>query len=338
MFTMTHDAKRTGNALAITLTMILASCSDDGQTIGRVFAAGGSNGSSKPSGSGGTANESNAEATGGNTHPLSTPHTSGSVMDPNGGATGQYSTYSLGGASSTLSSTLGGQGGATATQSSSSKGSDDNTVIDDMEAGTGRILTRDQRKGVWYAFAAVDPERPTWVGGTLWPPITSPGVPIETSVIQGGRVGSTHAMHAYGSESDTTERYWYAGIGVDLMFDGSHYGTYDASAYEGITFWIRGNPTELQVRVSTTPTTAVEYGGTCTEADCDPHNAPIEANSSWHQIWVPFSNLKQTIYGPGLIFDPSALTNIQFYCPIGCSSFDFWIDDLAFYKACAPNC
>lgn len=31
-------------------------------------------------------------------------------------------------------------------------------------------------------------------------------------------------------------------IGVDLNFDGLHYGTYDASAYDGILFWARGTP------------------------------------------------------------------------------------------------
>jgi len=46
-------------------------------------------------------------------------------------------------------------------------------------------------------------------------------------------------MHVYGSSSSTTN--WLAGIGSDLASDGVTYGTFDASAYQGVTFWIRGS-------------------------------------------------------------------------------------------------
>jgi len=199
------------------------------------------------------------------------------------------------------------------------------SLIDDMEDGTGHIRRCTERQGVWYAFAALN------FPGTIWPEVTTPGVPVETSAIDGGRGSSRRAMHAYGSSSNTAN--WLAGIGLDLAFDGVTYGTFDASAYRGVTFWIRGSASAgfsgFEFRISTTRTTLAKYGGTCEEEPCWPHGVRISLESEWKKVSVPFTVL--TRYISDEPFKPSEITNLQFYCSEGCSSFDIWVDDIAFY-------
>ncbi len=217
-------------------------------------------------------------------------------------------------------------------------------LIDDMEHGNGQILNREGRVGVWYAFNDT-PGRTA--SGTQWPAPTTPGVTIPTSVIDGGRGCSTRAMRSYGGGFD----YWGAGIGFDLGFDGQTYRTYDASAYAGITFWARGQPeTIMQVRISTAATTRAEWGGTCPKEPCPlPHQTTLVFGSQWTQYWIPFSTLHQEIYNGAASFQSNQLTNVQFLVPLPfprvslwpydtIQSFDFWVDDVAFYADPPPCC
>jgi hypothetical protein len=220
-------------------------------------------------------------------------------------------------------------------------------LIDDMESGTGRILDNEGRLGVWYTFND-QTDSPGNASGTQWPARTTPGVPIPTSVIDGGRGCSTRAMHSYGSGF----RDWGAGIGFDLGFDGQTYRTYDASAYAGITFWARGLPeTVMQVRISTAVTTHAEWGGTCPQELCPfPYHSTLTLSSQWTQYWIPFADLYQVSWSTPANFQLNQLTNIQFFVPgltqcedwqWGCNdtqTFDFWVDDVAFYADPPPCC
>ena len=201
-------------------------------------------------------------------------------------------------------------------------------TIDDMEDGTGHICRGANRDGVWYAFNDGD--------GTQWPAPTTPGIPIETSVVPGGRGQSQRAVHTYGSANQ------WAGIGLDLAFDGTSYDVYDASAYDGITFWARGDSC-IDARIGTVPTTSTQWGGTCTldtppvGEGCVPHFSYIMLSDDWMQYWVPFDRLSDALEGDQtrVEFGPSELTNVQFR--VGGGAFDFWIDDIAFFVG-LPDC
>ena len=206
------------------------------------------------------------------------------------------------------------------------------SLIDDMENGSGRILNTDGRVGAWYAF---DSE-----GSNQWPAPTTPGVPIETSQIPNGRCSSQRAMHTYGDLSD------WGGIGFDLKFDGTTYGTYDASAYDGITFWARGSPDYIQVRIGTAETTSTKYGGTCTLDDpgsgvsegCQPAYRTIYLGDDFVQYWVPFATLwPPANSAPAVPFDQTLLTNVQFYNNSSDLPIDYWVDDVYFYGG-VPGC
>ncbi len=194
-------------------------------------------------------------------------------------------------------------------------------TISDLEDGTGRICEGNGRKGVWYAF---NDSR-----STQWPAPTAPGTPIAPSLIPGGREESTRAMHTFGDGFSE----WGAGIGFDLVLDGTEYSTYDASAYDGIAFWAKSEagPASISVRISTSATTLVKYGGTCLNEPCHPLATELGLSSEWNHYFIPFARLDTG--GP---VDRSQLTNVQFMTPEG-SAFDYWVDDVRFFVG-APVC
>lgn len=255
----------------------------------------------------------------------------------NTAAAGQNSTiFAMGGAGSPIASGgASGYAGIAAPQTAGKPAvAPGEYPIDDLEDGSGRIFARDGRVGVWYSFNSHE--------GSQWPAPTTPGIPIETSLIPGGRATSTRGIHTFGSFGAGSYSDW-AGVGFDLAFDGKNYRTYDARSYDGISFWARGSaPSSLQIRVSIRETTIPDYGGSCVVDDyyyCEPHDAAWSPGSDWHKHWVPFEHFQQSGNGAyrHFDFDTSVATNVQFYCPVGCTAFDFWIDDVAFYKG-VPSC
>lgn len=194
-------------------------------------------------------------------------------------------------------------------------------LIDDMEDATGHVCDDGVRRGVWYTFNDE--------GAEQWPAPQTPGVPIPVEEIPGGRGESLNAMRTYGG----TFTVWGAGLGVDLAFDGVTYGLYDASAYDGITFWVRGDRGHsFEVRMSDEATTLVDFGGTCENEPCVENTRDVAYDAEWTEVWVPFDSLQN--FGQPL--DPSRLTNLQFFVRDN-PPFDFWIDDLSFYSG-APAC
>ena len=214
-------------------------------------------------------------------------------------------------------------------------------LIDDMEDGSGRICTGSGRVGVWYSFNDDL--------GTQTPAATIPGTPIAVSPIPGGRDASEYAIHTYGDGFTA----WGAGVGLDLAYDGTTYATYDATAYSGISFWVRGKgqrphgqdltgflylaavtPT-LSFRTSDEISTYHDWGGTSMVKSFGP-SVGIEVEDEWTQHFVPFRNLSQRVG----TFEPDRLTNLQFLTRV--MPFDFWVDDIAFYSGvancCSPGC
>jgi hypothetical protein len=193
-------------------------------------------------------------------------------------------------------------------------------LIDDLESGSGHICSGNGRVGVWYAFNDNS--------GEQWPALTTAGVPIPTSSIPGGRGKSTRAIHTYGTGFVS----WGVGVGLDFNFDGVNYGSFDASELDGISFWARSDtPQRLLSRIGTRATTVAAYGGTCREEPCGPHGLEVAVNASWAEYKLAFKDLRQTGYWrEPAEFLRNELTNLQFM-PRS-QPFDFWIDDVRFYR------
>jgi hypothetical protein len=230
-----------------------------------------------------------------------------SAFEPSSGGAPAASAGTASAGSPSLPSATGGEAGC-------------GPLIDDLESGSGHICEGNGLIGVWYAFNDMK--------GEQWPAVTTPGVPIAISEIPGGRGASTRAIHTYGKGFYL----WGAGVGVDFAFDGVSYGSFDASAYDGIRFWARSEaPQKLLVRIGTRSTKVADYGGTCAREPCDPHAQLFDVGASWVELSLPFNDIKQI--GPHSAeadFLRDELTHLQFMPQT--QPFDFWIDDVRFYR------
>lgn len=206
---------------------------------------------------------------------------------------------------------VGGAGGSSATGGPVVCG----TLIDDMEAVTGRICQGDGRIGHWFTYVDSDLS-----SSTISP---SPGKVALPELLPTARETSRYAMHAKG------RFYSYAGIGCLLnssLEDGTH-ATFDASGYTGIRFYAKGSG-RLKVTAQMPSTESVEQGGTCTAVECTPNSYIRSGNllTSWTLITAPFYAFKDGLEP----LDPSKLWSLEFQ-PYTEGPFDFWIDDLTFY-------
>ena len=243
-----------------------------------------------------------------------------------GGAAGETSDAGAGGtAGAGGAAHAGGEAGSGGTSAGGSGGSagvggggNDVTVvdlIDDFESGDGSIPETDGRIGAWYAYNDETP------GATQSP------APGETFIPESeGRSGSGVAAHTTGGEFKT----WGAGIGVDFYNDGLVRGSYDASAYQGITFWARGS-VPIDLKFASTTTTPVDQGGSCVAVKCDDHHgSTISLSGSWAQYSFSFAELKQQGWGAPAEFDEKEVISLHFEVEQD-TAFDFWLDDVGFY-------
>jgi Leucine-rich repeat (LRR) protein len=280
-----------------------------------------------------------APVTGGTTWALIFSGGASNVATSTGGASAAAgSSNSTGGLGATGGlSAAGGQTGTTACVSPTR--SDRESLLDDLESGTGHIPNTNGRVGAWYSFNSLD--------GTLAqvPTPTAPGVPILPEQIPDTVYREAPcnnlAVHTSGAG------YSWAGVGFDLKFDGTTYGSYDASSFTGATYFAAGAASEFSMRISTKATTSTKYGGTCTLDDevassgsdegCQPHSATAYLDDDeLSQHWVPFDELRledgEWDVAPDFI--RSEITNVQFYAK---GTFDFWLDNVSLYAG-RPGC
>jgi hypothetical protein len=222
-------------------------------------------------------------------------------------------------------------------------GCTDPLMIDDMEDGDRFICNSGGRRGAWYT---VDDGTST----NLTPPL---GGNFTQTMIPGGRGTSRQAARLTGSGFTI----WGAAMGFNLNQMGSTIVPYDASATQGVKFWMKSNvPVYVNFPIPATLSLA-EPAGTCVDSagewNCDnlfgfPISVPTPGE--WVEYDVPYAALTQEtyrwdsegnpIYG-NATFDPTQLVNIQFNVR-GDETFDVWIDDIRFYSCagsdCVPTC
>jgi hypothetical protein len=131
---------------------------------------------------------------------------------------------------------------------------------------------------------------------------------------------------------------WGGGAGIDFHNFSSKSCPLDASAFAGIQFSVKGTTTGTQgdaymkldnvIRVNlntTTDFTGDDFGGWC----------PLTAD--WTTCKIDFATAKRVGYATTVTgtFDKTKLVKIQFqsskFDMATSVTFDFWIDDLAFY-------
>ena len=202
----------------------------------------------------------------------------------------------------------------------------DPLLIDDMEDGDSVICPSGGRQGSWYVF---DDQ----TSSALIPPDTT----FFQTPIPGGRGTSLRAARLTASGFTG----WGAGMGFDLNEGGSY--LYDASSFEGLSFWMKSTtPVIVQLPVpETTPPS--ESGGACvdgaTEKNCNLHFAfDVSPAPEWTLVKVPFSALRRppprhvfgNLLGGSASWNPSRVLAVDFLSHL--SEFDIWIDDVRFYS------
>lgn len=175
------------------------------------------------------------------------------------------------------------------------------------------------RGGYWYTFldkagSSITP-MPGDQGGTF-------------SMTPGGANGTGHAarMHGQIGGGDVL----YAGMGVNFV---DPKGQYDASAYQGITFWgKKGAGSTGKVRLKVPDVNTDPDGGVCSECFND-FGMDLVFTDQWRQYIIPFRSMKQMKgWGNPLKsgIEPSKLYAIQFQVNEKNAPFDIWIDDIQF--------
>jgi len=191
-------------------------------------------------------------------------------------------------------------------------------LIDDMEDNNTQISVIGDRGGYWYTYVDKD-------GSTVWPVEGDKGGTF--TMVEPGH-GSKFAANFKGKLAGKSTV--YAAMGLNFE---DPKGPYDASAYQGITFFAKrgsGNSGKLWVKMPDGNTDP--EGGICSACFND-YGAEVDVGDTWKRIVIPFIDLRQegdwgSPRKPHV--DRKRLFAIHFEAKTPGADYDFLIDDLAF--------
>ncbi|WP_437738362.1 hypothetical protein [Sorangium sp. So ce1335] len=196
------------------------------------------------------------------------------------------------------------------------------SMIDDLEDGNIAILEGDDanpRQGAWFMFNDESE------GGAQEPPDKA-GLVVATMPVRGD---SQRAVHTSGNALFAD---WGAVIGFELSTD-----YYDATGYRGVTFWARAeDESSKKMVVAFVDQQTNKGGGICGDEEgqvpCYDHfQKSVTLTPDWKHYKIPVECLAQSGYGLFEALAQDRIKIIQFsFGPA--QAFDFWIDDVAFYR------
>jgi endoglucanase len=183
-------------------------------------------------------------------------------------------------------------------------------MIEDAEDGDTRVLQRQGRGGYWFSF------------------VDSSGSTIEatqgSAQMPGPGRDSKHAARMTGRTAASGESI-YAGMGLSLA---EPRGKYDASRYNGISFWAKG---PAHVRLEIPDGYTAPEGRKCKDCYND-FGIELALAAGWNRYTVPFEWLSQRQgWGdPRAEIERSELFAIEWQFGTPARDFDVWIDDVTF--------
>ena len=162
-----------------------------------------------------------------------------------------------------------------------------------------------------------------------------PGVPAQPPPGAGGSPDSLQAIHYVGGKG-------MYGATLALPLGGAmasnEAGCYDASAYDGISFWIKGNPaagnSQIKFNVQSPVSEPAATGGACMSGCYDHFSVMVPLTTTWTRVKVPWSDLKRqscSVSSPATPpnFQPEKqILAVSFQQVNPVVGFDFWIDDI----------
>lgn len=209
----------------------------------------------------------------------------------------------------------------------SSEGLDGSHPGDDVVAATGSACTNRTRQVPLSATFVADFED---VSGEFlsWYSFRDPTPDAVFNMMEvqaPGALGTRRAAHLSGSGFKS----FGAGMGYG-------FGCSDVSAFDGVSFWARGNSgidNTIAFQAVLPETHAVADNGDCLAKCYDHPSAEVVIGPEWKQYALRFSDLHQAGFGgpatyKGIIM---ALSWVSTAGP----NVDFWIDEIAYYKGAA---
>ena len=197
--------------------------------------------------------------------------------------------------------------------------------IEDFDDGD-RFVTGDNLDGSWYAYddgtgGDLSPDNNNWY--------TTPG----------GLEPGGEALHVQGGGYTN----WGIGVAFSLSASGNRRCRYDATYWDGISFWAKGNVSAFTVGAAELDVLPVSEGGRCESSCCcyGSHRTEIDLDACWRRYAFRFDELTPPDWGiyPGPL-DVDELMDIDFYVYPNTTPdnrFDFWLDDIAFFKGEKPD-
>ena len=191
--------------------------------------------------------------------------------------------------------------------------------IEDGEDNNNQTMVQDGRSGYWYTY--VDTE-----GSTVTPAAGSQGGVFQPS--PGGANNSQYAMRFYGQIANAS--IVFSGMGMNFV---DPKGPYDASKYQGVTFWAKkGAGTTPNVRIKFPDANTDPDGGVCSACYND-QGRVLKLTDEWMQYYLAFDSLSQE-RGWGSpktgSVDQTQMYAIQFQVNEKGTNYDVWLDDMAF--------
>jgi hypothetical protein len=179
-------------------------------------------------------------------------------------------------------------------------------LIDDFEDGNELVALLESRNGYWVVITDSDPAASETV--------------LTPSLLPAAGVGSRSALHVTGGRHTK----WGASVQLELGPT-----CYDASAYRGIAFDVRG-PGHLYAGVRSVDAVPVDRGGTCT-VDCyQSHLGAVVATGPWSHHELHWSELHQR--GTAAPANPRRLSGLEFLVRAEDTPYDLWIDNVTFVR------
>jgi hypothetical protein len=203
----------------------------------------------------------------------------------------------------------------------------DGVLVDDLDDGDDLSQPFLNGRGAW--FVANDGM------GQQFPSSCAPPLPVPLPPAVPG-ASSTFAMHTYG-KGFVSALGGYSLLGISVKAGADCSQPIDASGYSGVLFRARGRGL-LRFFIGTVETNPPADSGTCMGFCYDAFGAYRQLTDEWQTFRVPFRELTQEGWGTPSYFDGAHLLTLQWSAKLApgnatpASCFDFWIDDVAFYR------
>jgi hypothetical protein len=282
-----------------------------GGGAGASSGVGGGSGTSGTGGAGGSAGFGGPIGSGGVAGSIGSGGLAGGTGVAGGGGIGNGGAPGFGGAGG------GGNGGAAGAAGAACPNGllANEELVDNMNDGDPFIPPMNGRAGAWITYHDQTPLASMFPDGLF----------VMTN---SGEVCHGFAARAMGG----VYTIWGSGFSVGLG------GPYNASAYRGVSFWVRAPAGGIILQVALPDIDTDPAGGRCSQAagavnGCFDHWAvPMMVGASWTKVTIPFSALRQGTWGNvAPSFRADAVFALQFNIGVG-ARFDVWVDDVALFR------